>query len=90
MTHTCHWPGCSASIKSDHWLCFDHFEVMPGALRARVTATYRQAQQAGNLADPNYRSAVAACRAWIAAQGDASGDLFASPEQEAVQMPQGP
>ena len=90
MTHACHWPGCSAPTKHDHWLCFDHFEVMPGALRGRVTATYRQALQAGNLSLASYQAAVRACHTWIAAQGQASGDLFAAPEQGGGQMPQGP
>lgn len=84
MSHTCHWPGCTVEVEPKLWGCKRHWFALPGRLRGRIWATYKPGQEISKTPSPEYVAAAREVQAWIAQQGDASGDLFGGA------MPQGP
>jgi hypothetical protein len=67
IVHGCHWPGCERRVSPRWWGCREHWQALPVALRQRLWATYRPAQEIGRRPSAAYLEAVAEVEQWIEA-----------------------
>lgn len=75
MKHTCHAEGCDAEVAPKLLMCGRHWRMVPGLLRARVWATYREGQEVDKKPSQAYMEAQrAAIEAVALREGRRGGD----------------
>lgn len=68
MTHTCHWPGCTAEVPPAMWGCKTHWFRIPYRLRTQIWRTYVPGQEITKTPSDAYMDAAHAVQEWIAAE----------------------
>lgn len=66
-THTCHWPGCSASVPPAMWGCRSHWFRLPKELRDLIWSTYKPGQEVSKDPSLEYVAAAEMVQDWIRA-----------------------
>lgn len=65
--HTCHYPGCTASVKPAFWGCPPHWFGLPAWARSMIWATYNPMQEIKKNPSKNYLEVVERVQVWIIA-----------------------
>lgn len=63
--HTCHWPGCKATVPPAQWGCRTHWFRLPKSLRQAVFAEYRPGQEISKTPSAAYVAVARSVQEWI-------------------------
>lgn len=65
--HTCHWPGCEASVPPSMWGCRPHWFKLPKFLRDAVWRHYRPGQEITKTPSGRYVAVARIVQLWCEA-----------------------